>query len=99
MQTLTAYRGKWVVLYFYPKDDTPGCTEQACNFRDDIVALNMLGAQIIGVSVDDTKSHTAFASKYKLPLNRMMPAVQHHEARRKPRPANATASSATAWAR
>lgn len=65
---LADYRGKWVVLYFYPKDDTPGCTEEACAFRDDLAKLTQLGAQILGVSVDDTASHAAFAKKHGLPF-------------------------------
>ncbi|GIK25281.1 MAG: peroxiredoxin [Betaproteobacteria bacterium] len=65
---LADFRGKWVVLYFYPKDDTPGCTEQACTFRDDQAALTLLGAQVVGVSLDDTASHAAFAKKYNLPF-------------------------------
>ena len=66
--SLTMYQGKWLVLYFYPKDDTPGCTKQACNFRDDLHKLTQLGAQIVGVSVDDGKSHADFATKYSLPF-------------------------------
>ncbi|MBI5751112.1 MAG: peroxiredoxin [Hydrogenophilales bacterium] len=62
------YRGKWLVLYFYPKDDTPGCTKQACAFRDDIFTLRKLGAEVVGVSVDDTASHAEFAKKYSLPF-------------------------------
>lgn len=65
---LADYRGRWVVLYFYPKDDTPGCTEEACQFRDDLHKLTALGAQVLGVSVDDTASHAAFAAKYHLPF-------------------------------
>ncbi len=65
---LADFRGKWVVLYFYPKDDTPGCTEEACTFRDDIAKLNVLGAQILGVSLDDSASHAAFAKKHNLPF-------------------------------
>jgi len=65
---LADYRGKWVVLYFYPKDDTPGCTEEACSFRDDLSALSKMGAQVVGVSVDDTDSHAEFAKKYHLPF-------------------------------
>lgn len=61
-------RGQWVVLYFYPKDDTPGCTQEACQFRDDLSALTALGAQIVGVSVDDSTSHKKFADKYHLPF-------------------------------
>jgi peroxiredoxin Q/BCP len=65
---LAAYRGRWVVLYFYPKDDTPGCTTEACNFRDDLPALRALHVQILGISVDDSKSHARFAEKYQLPF-------------------------------
>jgi peroxiredoxin Q/BCP len=62
------YAGRWLVLYFYPKDDTPGCTAQACRFRDDIGVLGDLDAAVAGVSVDDTKSHADFARKYELPF-------------------------------
>jgi peroxiredoxin Q/BCP len=65
---LSEWRGKWVVLYFYPKDDTPGCTEEACTFRDDLVQLSALDAQVVGISVDTTDSHKAFAEKYHLPF-------------------------------
>lgn len=65
---LESLRGKWVVLYFYPKDDTPGCTEEACSFRDDLGRLTALGAQVIGVSVQDSASHAEFAKKYHLPF-------------------------------
>jgi peroxiredoxin Q/BCP len=65
---LSDYRGKWLALYFYVKDDTPGCTEQACKFRDDIAELDDLGAEVVGVSVDDTASHAKFARKYNLPF-------------------------------
>ncbi|HWV18405.1 MAG TPA: peroxiredoxin [Rhodocyclaceae bacterium] len=68
VQRLEDYRGKWVVLYFYPKDDTPGCTEQACKFRDDMAQLTELGAQVLGISVDDSASHAKFAAKYNLPF-------------------------------
>ena len=67
-RSLAEFRGKWVVLYFYPKDDTPGCTEEACNFRDDIFALERMGAQVLGVSLDDSASHAQFAKKYSLPF-------------------------------
>jgi peroxiredoxin Q/BCP len=66
--TLREYRGKWLVLYFYPKDDTPGCTQEACAFRDDLNQISELGAQVVGVSVDDTDSHAEFAKKYHLPF-------------------------------
>lgn len=68
VQALKDYQGRWVVLYFYPKDDTPGCTQEACTFRDDLNQLTALGAQVIGVSVDDTASHADFAKKYHLPF-------------------------------
>jgi peroxiredoxin Q/BCP len=66
--SLTEYRGKWLVLYFYPKDDTPGCTTQACEFRDNIFAFNKLGAVIVGISVDDVASHRQFAEEQSLPF-------------------------------
>ena len=65
---LADYAGRWLVLYFYPKDDTPGCTTEACNFRDDIVRIRKLGAEVVGVSVDDVASHAAFAQKHSLPF-------------------------------
>lgn len=64
--TLSGFRGRWVVLYFYPKDDTPGCTKEACSFRDNLVALQQLNAAVLGVSVDDVESHRDFAEKFKL---------------------------------
>jgi peroxiredoxin Q/BCP len=67
-QALNNWRGKWVVLYFYPKDDTPGCTEEACTFRDDWMRLQALGAEVVGVSVDSSGSHATFAQKHKLPF-------------------------------
>ena len=66
--SLADYRGKWLVLYFYPKNDTPGCTQEACSFRDDLHQLTALGAVVVGVSVDDSNSHAEFAKKYKLPF-------------------------------
>ena len=68
LQTLANYDGQWVVLYFYPKDDTPGCTKEACNFRDDLRQIEALGAKVIGVSVDDSDSHAKFALKHHLPF-------------------------------
>jgi peroxiredoxin Q/BCP len=65
---LSEYRGKWLVLYFYPKDDTPGCTTQACEFRDNIFAFDKLGAVILGISVDDVASHKQFAAEHSLPF-------------------------------
>jgi peroxiredoxin Q/BCP len=66
--SLSDYRGKWVALYFYPKDDTPGCTTEACAFRDNIFAFNKEGAVILGISVDDVDSHKKFAEKHSLPF-------------------------------
>ncbi len=66
--TLADYHGKWVVLYFYPKDDTPGCTTEACALRDNIFAFRKAGAVILGISVDDVASHKAFAEKHSLPF-------------------------------
>ncbi len=65
---LSAYQGKKVVLYFYPKDNTPGCTAQACNLRDNYSALRRAGYEVIGVSVDDVKSHQKFIEKHNLPF-------------------------------
>lgn len=59
-QKLADYKGKWVVVYFYPKDQTPGCTTQACSFTENVFAFRKANAQILGVSVDDEKSHKAF---------------------------------------
>lgn len=65
---LSSYRGQWVVLYFYPKDDTPGCTTEACELRDDHSQFRERGAVVFGVSPDDTASHAKFAAKYELPF-------------------------------
>ena len=65
---LKDYRGKWVVLYFYAKDMTPGCTTQACEFRDNIFAFRDAGAVVLGISVDDVESHKRFAAKHSLPF-------------------------------
>jgi len=66
--TLESYRGQWLAIYFYPKDDTPGCTKEACNFRDNIYAFKAIDAAVVGISVDDVESHKAFSDKYKLPF-------------------------------
>ena len=66
--SLAQYSGKWLILYFYPKDDTPGCTAQACNFRNDLHKLEKMDAKVIGVSVDGGRSHAIFAKKYNLPF-------------------------------
>ncbi len=68
LHSIEDYRGKWVVLYFYPKDDTPGCTTEACEFRDDIFKYREAACQVLGVSLDDQASHKEFAEKYSLPF-------------------------------
>jgi peroxiredoxin Q/BCP len=68
MHSIEDYRGKWVALYFYPKDDTPGCTTEACEFRDNIFAFRDADCQILGVSLDDAESHKAFSEKHGLPF-------------------------------
>jgi len=66
--TLKDFAGKGLILYFYPKDDTPGCTKEACGFRDDWKTLQKLGVTVAGVSADGAESHRKFAGKYKLPF-------------------------------
>ena len=68
MVSLASLSGSWIVLYFYPRDDSPICTKQACSFRDDMHKLEKLGAKVVGVSIDDGKSHANFAQKYSLPF-------------------------------
>jgi peroxiredoxin Q/BCP len=68
IRKLSDYRGKNVVLYFYPADDTPGCTKEACNFRDDYSAYEKAGVVVLGVSPDDVKSHVKFKKKFDLPF-------------------------------
>jgi len=68
LHSLEDYRNQWVVLYFYPKDETPGCTTEACEFRDNILAFRELDTQILGVSLDDVESHKAFAENHSLPF-------------------------------
>lgn len=67
-QKLSDYRGKWVLLYFYPKDDTAGCTKEACAIRDMMPDFKKLKLQVFGVSIQDAKSHKKFAEKYDLPF-------------------------------
>ena len=67
--SLANLKGKPIVLYFYPKDDTSGCTKEACNFRDEFPKFGKMKAEIIGVSADSIESHKKFAEKYKLPFN------------------------------
>ena len=66
--SLSDFAGKDVVLYFYPKDDTPGCTKEACGFRDDWKTLQKMGVTVLGISADNAASHQKFAAKYKLPF-------------------------------
>ena len=66
--TLESYRGRKVILYFYPKDDTPGCTKEACAFRDNLPNFEKTGVEVLGVSVDGEKAHRKFADKYQLPF-------------------------------
>jgi len=67
--SLSDYQGKWLVVYFYPKDETSGCTTQACELRDNIFAFRKIGATIVGISVDDVASHKGFAEHHSLPFS------------------------------
>ena len=67
--TLSNYEGQWVVLYFYPKDDTPGCTTQACDFRDAVKRIIASKSVVFGLSLDNVRSHKLFAEKYNLPFS------------------------------
>lgn len=67
--SLSDYKGKKVILYFYPKDNTPGCTTEACNFRDNYQPLLGKGFEVLGVSIDSEQSHQRFISKFELPFN------------------------------
>ena len=66
--TLSSYKGKWVLLYFYPKDNTPGCTKQACAIRDDFPQFKKLNCVVFGISTDSEKSHKKFEDKFQLPF-------------------------------
>lgn len=68
LHSLEDYREQWVVLYFYPKNETPGCTTEACEFRDNVFAFRDLNAQILGVSIDSVDSHRSFAENHSLPF-------------------------------
>lgn len=68
MHSLSSYRGTWVLLYFYPKDDTPGCTIEACTIRDQFKDFKKINAVVLGVSTDSVKSHKKFALAYELPF-------------------------------
>jgi peroxiredoxin Q/BCP len=73
---LADYKGKWVILYFYPKDDTPGCTTEACDFTDGLKSLEELNAVVLGVSADSTESHRNFIKKHNLKI-RLLSDVDH----------------------
>ena len=79
--SLAGLRGRWVVLYFYPRDDTPGCTREACNFRDNHAALSEHGAVVLGVSPDAAGAHQKFATKYELPFQLLVDDREHTVAR------------------
>ena len=64
--SLADYKGKWLIIYFYPKDDTPSCTTEACNFRDGREVLQNMGSNVVGISKDTVKSHAKFAKKHNL---------------------------------
>lgn len=68
-RSLSDYRGEWVLLYFYPKDDTPGCTKEACILRDDFPQFQSLDAKILGISADSPESHRRFKEKYRFPFS------------------------------
>ena len=77
VRSLSEFAGQTIVLYFYPKDDTPGCTTEACNFRDDYSAYEQAGVTILGVSPDSPKSHAKFKAKFNLPFSLL--ADEQHE--------------------
>ena len=66
--SLADYKGRWVLIYFYPKDDTPGCTKEACAFRDNFPKFKKLGITVLGISKDSAKSHAKFSEKFSLPF-------------------------------
>lgn len=77
VHTLGDYAGSWLLLYFYPKDDTPGCTIEACTIRDQFKDFKKIGAKVIGISTDSVKSHKKFADAYELPFTLL--ADEHKE--------------------
>jgi thioredoxin-dependent peroxiredoxin len=79
--SLSGLRGKWVVLYFYPRDDTPGCTKEACDFRDNFAALKEAGAVVLGLSPDTAAAHQKFAAKYEIPFQLLVDEPGHGIAR------------------
>ncbi|NBV97937.1 MAG: peroxiredoxin [Proteobacteria bacterium] len=68
-QTLSSYKGKFVLVYFYPKDDTPGCTVEACSIRDNVAQFAKYDVKVFGISADDVASHKKFIAKYNLPFD------------------------------
>lgn len=74
MISLKDLRGKKIILYFYPKDHTPGCTQQACDFRDNFARLKTLGVEVFGISKDSAKTHTKFKDKHQLPFTLLVDA-------------------------
>lgn len=72
--SLSDYAGKWLLLYFYPRDNTPGCTREACNLRDNYAILKEKGVEVLGVSPNSAKSHTGFIEKYELPFSLLVDA-------------------------
>jgi thioredoxin-dependent peroxiredoxin len=66
--SLELFKGHWLVIFFYPKDDTPGCTKEACHFRDNYTLIKSMGASIVGISLDDSASHQKFTAKHNLPF-------------------------------
>lgn len=68
IRSLADYRGKWLLIYFYPKDDTPGCTTEACAIRDNLAGFERSGLSVVGVSADTTAKHARFAAKHELPF-------------------------------
>ncbi len=76
-RSLSDFKGKKVILYFYPKDNTPGCTKEACGFRDHFSEFRRLGVEILGVSVDAEKAHRSFAQKYALPFTLLADTDKH----------------------
>jgi len=84
--TLASYRGSMVVIYFYPKDDTPGCTREACDFRDAWPTFEDLGVPVLGISPDDEKSHARFISKHDLPITLLADVPEERDESEKPVP-------------
>jgi peroxiredoxin Q/BCP len=79
IKNLRSHIGKWILIYFYPKDDTPGCTKEACSLRDNFQGFRGLSAEVIGISKDSVKSHKKFAEKYDLPFT-LLSDIEHKTA-------------------